>query len=397
MTQADPNSAPPVDRVASRGRWMLATSVLVAAAVLAGGEMAARRYLVTFRESFEKPYVSSERVQFVTDDMVTAPPPPDLPELLVIGNSHTYGRPGRQRGDPVQLNGGQVLPHDLWLGLRDSHPDLRLDCVLLSYPNFLPYEMLIRTAQLLQSGHRPRVVVLGISFRNIERDSQLRDTVRDLLRDDELRDKLETWLGSDDGPDVKKIQTALRADSARVSSKIEAERTRSLADRWDARLTDWVRGKFELLGRGARLRGQILTDYVLPLQTLFFRENVETMSYDLIESDYQFNRQCLSALLRMLKQNGATVVCYYAPERPDTPRLTDTAQQATFCQDFEQEAAALGAVVLDARAVVPEECWGWTNLTRDRSHFQEEGHRLLARFIIEQMERHDLWSRLESK
>jgi hypothetical protein len=58
---------------------------------------------------------------------------------------------------------------------------------LLAYPNFLPFEMLIRMGQFLEHGHRPKIVILGLTWRNLARDSNLRAQVAEAFRDETLQ------------------------------------------------------------------------------------------------------------------------------------------------------------------------------------------------------------------
>src|SRR5688500_2249648 len=106
-------------------------------------------------------------------------PPPAPASVLLIGNSHTYALPGMTRGEPLRPDSGSTLIDELAREVARREPSavgVRFD--RLAYPNFLPVEMLVRVAHLLDRGHRPSVVVLGLTWRNIARDTQTRHDVR---------------------------------------------------------------------------------------------------------------------------------------------------------------------------------------------------------------------------
>jgi hypothetical protein len=148
------------------------------------------------------------------------------------------------------------------------------------------------------------------------------------------------------------------------------------------------------MGKSADLRAQTFRKLTNRIQQMWADRQSVKYSYDLIEHDYTFNVKCLQALLRLLKHSGATVLCYYAPERTDLPLLTDPARQDEFIAAFNRDAQELGITVLDARGLVPNEYWGWVEGAPDRSHFTEPGHERLAELLMEEAEKRSAWKEL---
>ena len=148
------------------------------------------------------------------------------------------------------------------------------------------------------------------------------------------------------------------------------------------------------MGQSADLRAYLFRAMTQRVQQMWSdRETVE-YAYDLVDHDYAFNFNCLRALLRLLRENGAIVICYLAPERTDLPQLMDPKRKNEFVAAFNREAANLGVIVLDAGEVVPNEYWGWVGESPDRSHFTEPGHQRLAQFLFEQAARRSIWKEL---
>jgi hypothetical protein len=257
---------------------------------------------------------------------------------------------------------------------------------LVSYPNFLPFEMLTRVGHLLYAGHRPRVVVLGLTWRNIARDSQLRHQVYRTYRDAKFEQALVAMLADPQVHAAPEVIEEVEAQRRRVEHDEERERLQSDSDRIDQWLTEQLGERLTLLGKSAALRGRLFRTMTNRVQRVWEERGQIEYSYDLVDSDYAFNVQCLRALVRLLRAHGATVICYLAPERSDLPPLMDPNRQDEFIAQFTGEAQPLGVAVVDARGVVPNSYWGWVNETADRSHFTEPGHQLLAKFLLAQPE-----------
>jgi hypothetical protein len=370
-------------------------AVVVAAVVtVAVANWRATAYLFPSDAGSEPLLNRSDRIRFLAHDPSNLPPPLPRPQFLLMGNSHTYTLPGLHRGEGLRIeamNTRRILLDEIMARLDREHPVSLGSYYLLAYPNFLPYEMLARVAQLYQRGYSLDVVVIGVTWRNIARDSQLRDQLRHVYRQPGFTDAFLKMLRDPAVDANAAVRDAAAADGRRVEADQEQERVQSDADELDGKLTDWIGKRLTLLGDSGSIRARVQLDYVDPLQDSIADRVHRAYKYDLIEPDYRFNLSCLRALLRLFRSHGSQVVCYLAPQRSDLPPLMDPAAEQTFNEQLQREAAALGVVVLDARHVVPNEFWGWEYASPEGSHFTEPGHQRLAQFLADEIERRHLW------
>jgi hypothetical protein len=314
--------------------------------------------------------------------------------VWIVGNSQTYALPGLKQGDPLREDERGILVDELSAQFARSHPRLNADFFLLSYPNFLPFEMLTRVGQMLYEDYRPRIVILTVTWRNIARDSQLRHQIYTTYRDAGFVDAFERMLEDPRVNAAPHVLEAVRSQQRRVEHDEELERLKSDSDRIDEVLTAWASGQLTLMGKSAELRAELFRTMTERVQDMWNDRTTVDYTYDLVQHDYEFNLECLRAMLRLLTARGATVVCYYAPERSDLPLLMDPDQQNAFVEAFNREAAELGVAVFDARSIVPNQYWGWVGESPDRSHFTEPGHQRLAEFLLRQLEAQSLWQEL---
>jgi hypothetical protein len=382
----------PFNNTDSRARWLLIVVALTALTVVATFEILARRYLAP---GGEIAYERGKNVQFLPKHASNVPQPvKDRPELLLVGNSHTYTLPGIKRGDGWRMTEGPVLPDCLAADLAAKHPELNPQHYLLAYPNFLPYEMLVRIGQLFHHGYRPRAVIIGLTYRNIARGVKPREQVLAALEDVQFAGELQATLTSPEIDAPPELRNMLAADIALVKKKREPELAVSIADSWDQELTRRAGEKLVLLGRSADIRGNLTWDYIVPLESYLTGGKMEEITYDVVAADERFNIQCLATLLRWLRQRGISVACYYAPERPSRRFFSDEKPEAQFVADMDALGLELGIPMLDARKLVPEEAWGWSNWGKDASHFHELGHERLAEFIVEELDKQGFWKAL---
>jgi len=368
--------------------------VVAAVATVAVANRFATVYLASSSTAGAPLLLRSDRIQFFVDGPLNPPSPPPPPQLLLMGNSHTFTLPGIKRGQGLRvdaLSHCRFLLDELADRLDRKHPKSLGSYYLLAYPNFLPYEMLTCVSQLYQRGYQPDVAAIGITWRNIARDSQLRHSIRQKYR---LGGFAEAFSKMMEDPAVQAgapIFNAIAADKRRIQTDEEKERVRSDADRLDGKLTDWVAQGLTLLGGSGNLRAYIQMDFIDSLQNAIIDRVHRSYEYDLIDTDYQFNWICLRALMRLLRSRGSQVILYLAPQRTDVPPILDPAGEQKFNEQLRREAAALGVIVLDARHVVPNQYWGWEHDSPDRSHFTEPGHQLLGQFLADEIERRHLW------
>lgn len=335
-----------------------------------------------------------EEVRELPREPADLPAPDPRPALLLMGNSHTYALPGLEKGQPLRPDAGATLIDELAAGVEALEPETDAVFYRLAYPNFLPFEMLTRYAQLSLAGYRPRIVVLGITWRNVARDRRLRYQIHTAFEDDAFA---RSFLARLEDPAVSadpRVLAAVEAEVRQVERDREIDRQQSSADRLDARLTEDLGRHVALLGQSAEVRSRVYRELAYAIDTWVVPEQTEGYSYDLIEDDLELNLACLRALLRWLAEDGARVLLYRAPERSDLAPLLDPRRQDEVLGELEAEARELGFLTTDAGRAVPDEYWGWERDTPDRSHFTEPGHRLLARQLLEAGAARNLWSTL---
>ncbi len=368
--------------------------VTTAALVLVAAEWASSRLISEPPAKVAHEVKRPDNVTIVLKDPARLPPVVDEPAVWMFGNSHTYALPGLQQGDPLRTDAEGILIDELAASVAATYPDLNAGFYLLAYPNFLPFEILTRVGHLLHSKHRPTIVFLGLTWRNIARDSRLRHEIHQAYRDKAFVDDFETMLAAPEIHADPEILDEIHAQRNQVEHDEQLERLRSDSDRLDEMLTAWVSERSTLMGKSADLRAHIYRTLTDRVQRLWDDRQSVKYSYDLVEHDYRFNVECLRATVRLLRQQGATVFCYYAPERDDLPPLMDPDRQNEFIELFDREAEQLGITVLDARRIVPNEYWGWVDESPDRSHFTEPGHQRLSRFLLDEAAKRSAWKEL---
>jgi hypothetical protein len=254
-------------------------------------------------------------------------------------------------------------------------------------------EMLIRAVRMYLDGESPRLAIVGVTWRNIARDVQVRSELQDLFRDPTFAERMELLQQSLPNRPAQDVLAALASEQRRARVKEERNRQKSDGDRLDELLHDRLAQQLTLLGRGGDVRTRAYR-LLFGLQDAWARREGAAYAYDLIENDYVFNRNCLWALLDLLHWRGATVVCYLAPERHDLQPLVDPAQEGQFDDLLRTKLAGMGGVLLDARRIVPDQWWGWENGSPDRSHFSTTGHDLMAEFLFKELAQRGIWQRL---
>jgi len=376
------------------GRAQLIVVVATAALVVLAAEWGSSRLISEPTAEVAPEIKRPENVTIVLKDPAKLPPATDEPSVWLFGNSHTYALPGLKQGDPLRTDADGILIDELAARVAQEYPNLRAGFYLLSYPNFLPFEILTRVGHLLDKGQRPTIVFLGLTWRNIARDSRLRHEIYQAYRDKAFVEDFETMLADPKIHADPEILEEVRAQRIQVEHDEQLERLRSDSDRLDELLTAWVSERLTLMGKSADLRAHIYRTMTDRVQRMWDDRQTVKYSYDLVEHDYRFNVECLRAVVRLLRQQGATVFCYHAPERDDLPPLMDPERQNEFIDAFNHEAEQLGITVLDARRIVPNEYWGWVDESPDRSHFTEPGHQRLSQFLLEEAAKRSAWKEL---
>jgi hypothetical protein len=311
------------------------------------------------------------------------PPQPNAssrPLVLLIGNSHTYVLPSLKPGEAMTVGGTGTLPDELAKRLDRGGEGPRVG--LLAYPNFLPWEMFVRCVQLDLYGYRPGVVILGLTTRNLARDTALREEVREAFRDPSLADAV-VAAAEATSADAAPLRSQVAEQMRRIRREAEAERLKSDADRVDERLFDAARSRLALLRDADEVRRRIYRLLYDKVQRRWEERSAIDFTLSAVDADLRFNRNALQGLLEWYARRGTEVVVYLAPERTDRPPFWNPAEQAEFLDGFRSWATEKGITIVDARGVVPNEWWGFDLETPDRSHFALPGHRALADFLIE--------------
>lgn len=321
------------------------------------------------------------------------PDPGDRPLMLLIGNSHTYGLPGLERGQPLRPETTGTLIDELARRVEPSLSGPGAAYYRLSYPNFLPFEVLTSVSHLIYEGYRPRVVVMGWTWANISRQRNLRHDVAAVYHKGPYVAWLREQLAEQPAADTHDVLAAIDGEVRKAQREAEEDRMQSDADRLDGEITDWLGEYVTLIGRSAELRGRLYKNLVDRLQESLVH-NIKNYQYGVVESDLDFNLKCMRLLLRLLAEHDVSVLVYYAPQRSDLPAFTDSRQESQVTGSLSDETRQLGFTVVDATPVVPNEYWGWADFYPDRAHFTEPGHRLLAQFLFDEGGRAKIWHAL---
>jgi hypothetical protein len=378
--------------------WLM---IVAAAAVAVVAERQANTMLA---QPTGEPLVRPDTVQFFHRTPSAFPSIRETAKLLLMGNSHTYALPGLRRGDTLRDRSWAsrpVLIDDIASELGRRQPDSATTCYAMAYPNFLPYEMLTRVAHAYHHGFRPDIIVLGLTWRNIARDSQLRPEVRAIYKDEVDFPSAFARMLTTPGVDADKdVLDAIAADVRWGAAETEKARLRSSADQLDEAIDLQIRDRLNLLGNSAFLRARFNQLVAIPIQGQLqaaLAQKHSAYMYDVVDHDLNFNLKCLWALLRLFTKNGARVVCYLAPERTDVQPLMDPVRESQVIPEIAKQLEQLGAVVLDARHVVPNEYWGYNGDLPDDSHFTEPGHEQLAAFLVQEMDKRNLLTFLSGR
>ncbi|MCK6548436.1 SGNH/GDSL hydrolase family protein [Myxococcota bacterium] len=370
-------------------RPKLLISAAFVALTLFAGERAAQRLVQDSITVARPPNLRAPNVH-VLKDGARPDAKPERPAVILVGNSHTYALPSLVKGHALLLDPGVTLIDQLERHVAATGTTAA-DYYRLSYPNFLPLEMLLRTSELLANGLTPRVLVLGLTYRNIVRDSEPRHSIRATLRDATFRAALTAMLR--EASAEPSVLAAIQREQERVDRDAREAQMRSAADRLDEALVDRLEEELTLVGKSNDMRALIYRALTVDIQQSFTNAQ-QTYLYDVVENDYALNVACLGAYLRLLRARGVSVLVYLAPERSDLPPLVDPAGQEKFNAALRAMLSELGYPLVDARGVVPNEHWGWMLDSPDRSHFTEKGHELLGQFLAEEGAKAGVWAPL---
>lgn len=367
----------------------LRLTVVVAGLVLAGLEgLASRVHGANQDADTSPPSIRAPNVFVFPKQVDTQPsqiPAAARASVWVVGNSHTYALPSLSKGGDLRPDPGSTLVDEVARAVQSATNTKDLAFYRLSYPNFVAVEMLTRISQLLDAGHRPRLVILGIAWSNLARGSSVRASIRKLYQDQAFTDRrLQelTQLGVD-----ARVLDAIRAHRRREEREEQEQRMLSAADRVDEVLNRHAGDYVALLGQSSAIRARLYRDFAYFIDSLIHSSGAGE-SNDIVTEDLALNLQAIDAIAAILTAHGARLAVYQNPERADLPPLVDVTERDGSMRWLRTKLESRGALLLDASRVVPDEMFGWEHDTPDRSHFTEPGHRLLADFLVAQLEAH---------
>lgn len=370
----------------TRERTLLLTTLVGAGATVAAAEVWAGSMSDAGDPGTRPDVRRAENVVILPKRVEALPPRPAGRLVLLLGNSHTYALPGLRRGQGLRPDPGATLVDEL-ARAAGQHAQVPVTFERLAYPNFLPTEMLFRFAHLLQREHAPDVIVLGLTWRNVARDSRPRHEVRSLLRDRAFVSTLRRMLREARAP--APLTAFVDEEVRRVAREMEEERQRSHADEIDAKLTEHLGESSSLFGGSASVRARIYRALSQGIGAAFVRESDGPNAA--VEDDIALNVAAARAIFALARARGIRVLVYQAPERSDLPPIVDVTRRDEVMGRLGRELRASGQQMIDAREVVPARYWGYEHETADRSHFTEPGHRLLADFIVRETAASGFW------
>jgi hypothetical protein len=319
---------------------------------------------------------------------------PGGPSLWLIGNSHTYALPGLKQGEGLRDDPGDTLIDQVAAQVSEAEPATAGASYLrVANPNLSPVEMLVRASYLVHHGIKPQVMVVAVTWRNVARGSDLRYEVAQTLAEPSFSQSLLKNLNEMPGRSHPALTMALESETRKAVRAEAEEANRSDADRLDEKLTDAVSSKSALIGQSAAIRARVYRSVAYQIDAFAGARTSQHVDPP-VEQDLEINKAAFSALFRLAQNANCKLLVYLAPERSDLPPIVDGAREPDFDRWLEAEVATAGGTVVDARDVVPIQCWGWEEDTPDRSHFTEPGHKLLAERLVAAGEKAGIFSAL---
>ncbi|MBU3564459.1 hypothetical protein [Polynucleobacter sp. MWH-HuK1] len=242
----------------------------------------------------------------------------------------------------------------------------------LSLSNANPQEEFI-LAQFVQSKLAVKALVLQVEFMGF-RESGLRQDFSDIATDKFVNSLLTYSVGR---------ELALLANNGK---EVESEvKQGAYGESVDKGLEDLLSSKlgsvWQLWEKRGNLRASVLGDLFEFRNWVF---NISSTSQrKIIKPRYEKNMKALEDMLARSKADMVPLVMYIAPVRQDKPLPYDRKEYSEWKIQIEQLANKYSAKYLDLEKLVPAEDWG-SNFGEDIDfmHFQENGHKLLAKELL---------------
>ena len=248
------------------------------------------------------------------------------------------------------------------------------DCLVplgLSLSNASPQEEFV-LSQFVESKLPLSALVLQVEFMQF-RENGLRGEFSQIATDDFIND-LRPYS---EGMELEKLASS---DAENKSAPQNSPDTPAKQD-VEGLLTDKLGGMWSLWRDRGNLRSNVLGDLFT------FRNwalNISSASQrKIIKPRYEKNMKALENLLARSRAANVPVVMYIAPVRQDKPLPYDGKEYAQWKSQVEQLANSYSAGFINFEQLIPGENWG-SNFGEDIDfmHFQEPGHKILARQLL---------------
>lgn len=308
------------------------------------------------------------------------------PQVLVMGSSQLYMEPGTKPGEQLRTDASLTTVDYI---ARDVG---KASYYVYGFPRLLPFEMIVTTKHLLDSGFKPTLAILSVTWPTVAHDHGMRTIFSDVLRSPGFSAALRAELVANGAqPETLGI---VDTETARTTKETEREDLASHASGVDRRLMRFARDHSALFGRSTELRERIAKSVVEPV-VIGLAKAPPLTSDPVEETNLLANVAATRDLVLMLRKHGVRVFVYRAPERSDLVPITAAERRDEVLGKLAEDLATLDVTMVDGGNAVPTEYWGWNAQYADRSHFVSEGHAVLARFVVGEAKARSFFEPLE--
>jgi lysophospholipase L1-like esterase len=141
----------------------------------------------------------------------------------------------------------------------------------------------------------------------------------------------------------------------------------------------------------ADLRSKIIYDYIFKIRNSVFQINPDTKRKK-IPTRYLVNMQAFEKIAQFCKQKNIDLLVYIPPIRNDVDQPYVVTEYEAFKLELARYASENGFKLKNYEGIVPAQYWGVKPSTKmgdqkfeiDFMHFQQEGHRLLAKELAKE-------------
>lgn len=248
----------------------------------------------------------------------------------------------------------------------------------LAFAAARPAEQMLVMSRMLYAGRKPDLVMVGIRWSGCTQSPLIRPEYLALLKDEGFAASFrETLRGL--GAEPLKLPPAPPPHDVLLADKLDEKLGHSAGI--DSDEDELVRAIIRDGDRGVdRLAG------------------LTTFEYSHASCDRQLDYA--TYLLRALESAGVPRVCYLPPEQPQVIPEYNAEVAAAWLEPsvarIRDAAQATQCPLIDARAAVPAEHFGWNFIVRDPVHMDPGGHAALADFLFEEGKKRGFWRAMEA-